>query len=99
MNDDLMNYARGETTPSRQDRPLAAKARTVYEDVRLGALMADGALALAGHVIGEVVELDEERRSYARRVTPDLNAVLIEIEVTGIEQAQKVQRSLYKRWK
>jgi len=47
----------------------------------------------------DVVELDEERRSYSRRVTPNLNAVLIEIEVTGIEQAQKVQRNLYKRWK
>ncbi len=99
MNDELMDYARGEITPRRKDRTLAAKARGVYEEVKLGALMADGALALAGHILGEVVELDEERRSYRRRVTPDLNAVLIEIEVTGIEQAQKVQRNLYKRWK
>jgi len=99
MNDELMNYARGETTPRRQDRTLAAKARGIYEEVRLGALMADGALVLSGHIMGEVVELDEERRSYSRRVTPNLNAVLIEIEVTGIEQAQKVQRNLYKRWK
>lgn len=99
MTDDLMNYARGETAPRRQDRALSAKARGIYEDVRLGALMADGALALSAHIIGEVVDLDEERRSYRRRVTPDLNAVLIEIEVTGIEQAQKVQRSLFKPWK
>lgn len=99
MNDELMSYARREVAPRRQDRTLAAKAKGIYEEVRLGALMADGALALSGHIIGEVVELDEERRSFARRATPNLNAVLIEIEVTGIEQAQKVQRNLYKRWK
>jgi len=99
MNDELMGYARGEVTPRRHDRPLAARAKGIYEDVKLGALMADGALALAGHIIGEVVELDEERRSFSRRITPELNAVLIEIEVTGVEQAQKVQRDLYKRWK
>jgi len=82
----------------REDRRIARVQRSTVNEVRLAGLRARGALALSAHIAEAVVEVDEERRVLARRAGPELHAVLIEIELTGIEQAQKVQRGLYRNF-
>jgi hypothetical protein len=97
MNNDIMGNGGGVSRW--EDRSVARAQRGVVSEVRLAGLKARGALALSSYIAEAVVEVDEERRALARRSGPELNAVLIEIEVTGIEQAQKVQRGLYKNIK
>lgn len=70
------------------------KAMEIRNETRLTALQADAALALGGHIMEGVVELDKYRRRLAQEdVTTNL--LLAEIEAETIQQVKRVQRSLF----
>lgn len=71
-------------------------ARAITDETRLTALQADAALALGGHIMEGVVNLDMHRRHLAKDDVT-LNLLLAEIEAETVQQVKAVQRSLF-RW-
>jgi hypothetical protein len=94
MHNDLIPYITGEARPRSQDRALVSQARGVYNDVRLAALKADGAMALGAHIMEGAAQLDAHRRALAGN-DPALNAILCEIELSTVRQAQIIQRQTF----
>lgn len=97
MNDDLMRFFTGERTP-RPDRAIVSQARQTRGEVQIAGFKADGAMALAGHIMEGVVDLDAHRRMLAGQ-DPLLNALLADIEQTALFSVKKIQTSLYSQWK
>lgn len=97
MHNDLIPYVTGEVRVSRHDREVAARAKRVYDEVRLSAVKADGAMALGAHIMEGTAQLDAHRRQLAGN-NEALNAVLCEIELTTIRQAQTIQRQTFNRF-
>lgn len=97
MHNDLIPYATGEIRPRRGDRELVGRAKTIYDNVRLAALEADGAMALGAHIMEGTAQLDAHRRSLAGNDAA-LNAVLCEIELNTVRQAQTIQRQAFNRF-
>lgn len=95
MNNELVRYATGEVKPLKQDRAMAVKAKKVYDEVRITGLKVDGAIALAGHVMEKVSELDAQRRALAGD-DPVTNQILVDIELHAMAQVKSIQNSLYK---
>lgn len=83
-----------DNRPSKQQRVVG---RAVVERVQLSGHQADGAIALAGHMMRELTDLDRERRTLAQDDVT-LNIVLSEIEATAIAQCKQIQRNLYSPW-
>lgn len=71
-----------------------ARAREIKNETRLTALQADAALALGGHIMDGVVQLDRVRRDLAKEDVT-LNLLLADIESETIQQVQNIQRSLF----
>lgn len=94
---DLMPYADGSQRVRRRDRDVAKDAKAVYDEVRLAAFKARGALELGAHVMDGVMELDEHRRELAGD-DPVTVGLLAEIERQAINSAKAIQRNLYNRW-
>lgn len=92
-----MKMAKGEVRPNRIDRPIADAARIVYDDVRISALQIDGAIALAGHAMEGLLELDAHRQILA---ADDLSThtLLGEIQQQAVAQVKKIQRNLFNDW-
>lgn len=80
--------------PARRDREAAARAKVVYDDVRTAGLKVEGAVALGGHIMREIVQLDDTRRDL-QGSDPVLNAILADIEMSTVRQVKKVQAELY----
>jgi hypothetical protein len=97
MSDELMRYMDGERRPARRDREVAAKAKPIHDEVRLAAFKADGAMALAGHIMEGVVGLDQHRRTLAAN-DPITNQLLADIEQQAIFSVKKIQSNLYNDW-
>lgn len=83
--------------PPREALAEGKDSRAVKRQVRQAALMADGAMALGAHIMEGVKSLDEHRRRAAGGAE-HLNAIMAEIEITALEQAQSIQRKLYNPW-
>lgn len=91
-----------ETSRDRRERLARAAAeqaaaRAITDETRLTALQADAALALGGHIMDGVTDVDKHRRSLARDDVT-LNMLLCEIEAETVQQVKAVQRSLFNRW-
>lgn len=97
MSDELMRYTSGEARVVRRDRAVAARAKSIHDEVRLAAFKADGALALAGHVMEGVVALDTHRRMLAGD-DPVTTALLADIEQQALFSVKKIQANLYNDW-
>ena len=91
---ELVRYTKGEVRPLRQDRALVAEAKEAFDEVRLTSFKVDGAIALAGHVMEKVHELDVHRRSLAGD-DPVTNQILVEVELAAMAQVRKIQAGLY----
>ncbi|MCA1701750.1 MAG: hypothetical protein LC808_00140 [Actinobacteria bacterium] len=89
---DLMPMPRGA-----RRRRMLPELKPVYEEVQLAAKKADGAMALAGHIMEEVVELDRYRRHLGSD-DATLHLLLAEIESTGVQQVKRIQRGLFNDW-
>lgn len=72
--------------------PKAAKL--IRREVQEAALKVDGAIALAAHTMGGVRDLDAHRVSLAGG-NKQLDAIMIGIEVTALDQITKIQRNLF----
>lgn len=96
MDNGLMLYSSGAPVPGR-DRKVAKQGKDVFDEVRLRGMQIDGAMALAGHIMEEAVELDAKRLSLAAG-DPMTAALLADIEATALRQAKAIQSSLYSRW-
>jgi len=57
MYNELMLYATGEVVPRRGDRPVAGRAKRIYDDVRGADLMARGAFALGADIMDQTAML------------------------------------------
>lgn len=91
MNHELIRYTSGEVVPSRTERSVARRAQRVYDDVRLRALAADGAVALAGRMMDSMARLDEKRRSLSHPEDSLLNDMLMSIQMDAIKELRKIQ--------
>jgi hypothetical protein len=80
MSSELMKYSTGEVMPPRVERGVAKEAKKIYDRTRLAAFEVDAQVALAGHAMNKVAELDETRRQLAGN-DPALNALLGDIEL------------------
>lgn len=97
MNNELILYSKGEIAVPRQERGVAARAKRIYDETRLHAMKADATLALAGHMMEGLTELDGLRK----RLSKDdmgLAMTLGEIEAMAVHQLQKVQSDLHNHW-
>jgi hypothetical protein len=97
MSGELMRYANGELRPAKLDRDIAKKAKAIQDEVRTAAFKIDGALALGGHVMEGVVELDSRRRQLAGN-DPLTNALLADIEQAALFAVKKIQSNLFNDW-
>jgi hypothetical protein len=97
MNNDLMLYTSGEARVVRRDRAVAARAKPIHDEVRLSAFKADGAMALAGHIMEGVVSLDQHRRMLAGN-DPVTNSLLADIEQQALFTVKNIQANLYNGW-
>ena len=97
MHNDLIRYASGDVTPRRTDRDVAQRAKDVYDETRLAALKVDAAMALGAHVMEGAAQLDAHRHALAGN-DQQLNAVLCNIEIDTIRQAQTIQRQTFNRF-
>lgn len=92
-----MRYSSGSQLVPRRDRAVAQQAKGTFDEVRLKALQADGAMALGNHLMQGLVALDEYRLSLAQG-DPIRSALLMEIEASTIRQCKVIQNSLYNQW-
>jgi hypothetical protein len=95
---DLMRTASGERRPlNRAERASARAAADVVNEVRLAAIEADGAMALADHIMYGLMDLDSQRKDL-QGSDPLLALMLGEIEATAVRQVKKIQNNLYTQW-
>jgi len=94
--------------PSRSRRERAADAAAVQRmawdaqvrameiriEARLTALQGDAAVALGGHLMAGMVELDRQRRHLAKEDVT-LNLLLAEIEAETVQQVRRIHGSLF----
>ena len=93
-----LGFGRGEKRPAKQrERRAAQRAQDVIDEVRLIGVKLDGAMALAGHAMQGIVELDDHRKALAKDDV-GRNLLLAEFEDTCIQQVKSIQRSLYDSW-
>lgn len=97
MSGELMEYMNGSARVARRDREVAAKAKAIHDEVRLVGFKADGAVALAGHIMEGMVGLDEHRRTLAKN-DPLTNTILADIEQQALYQVKKIQGRLFDEW-
>jgi hypothetical protein len=97
MSNELMRYTTGEARPARYDRQVARQAKPIHDEVRLSAFKADGALALAGHIMEGVASLDTHRRMLAGN-DPVTNRLLADIEQQALFSVKTIQAKLYNGW-
>jgi hypothetical protein len=94
MSSELMKYSTGEVMPSRVERGVAKRAKAIYDETRIRAFEVDAQVALAGHIMEQVVELDTQRRDLAGNEQA-LNAVLCDIELNTLRNLKKTQDGLH----
>ena len=97
MDNQLMRYSQGTEVVPKQDRAIAAKGKVTVDEVRFKALQADGAMALASHLMDGLIQLDAKAQSLAQG-DPIKMAILMEIEAGAIRQCKNIQNSLYDNW-
>lgn len=71
--------------------------QAIYEEVRLAAFKVDGAVALSGRIMEELVYLNEHRRHLAAE-DPTVNMMLADIQAETVRQVKKIQRGLFDDW-
>lgn len=94
---ELLQYASGNAPVARMDRAVAQRAKEYYDEVRLRSFRADGAMALAGHIMEGITALDARRQALAKD-DPMMNGILGQIEAVAITQARTIQENLYNPW-
>jgi hypothetical protein len=98
MSDQLIKYVNGQERAGLADRNVARHAKEIYDETRLAGFKADGVMALAGHIMEGVADLDRHRLAIAGN-DPLLNQALAEIEITAIQQARSIQMNLHSGWR
>ena len=97
MTGDLARFAKQEMSPRKQDRAVAAAAKLVFDEVRLAALKADGAIGLAGHIMEGMTGLDERRQTLSTGDRAN-DIMLTEIQIAALRAVKAIQAKLYNQW-
>lgn len=98
MRSDLMRVVQAaEPRPRGSNRAIVMAARALHDDVRLSALQVDGSLALAGHAMEGLLDLDAHRRLLAADDL-SLHTLLGEIQQQAVAQVKRIQRDLFSDW-
>ena len=95
MNNELMPYATGEVTPHKGDRRIAKRAKAIYDEVREKDMMARGAFALGADIMDQTTKLYHHGKQLSAD-DPALGRILAEELVDTVNQARRIQNSLYK---
>lgn len=83
------------TSLSRRERGTVERHRqAIKRDVQIQAAKVDGAVALAGYSMEQVIKLDNHRAALAQE-DPNRNLLLSEIEATALNQVKRIQAGLY----
>jgi hypothetical protein len=94
---ELQKYVSGQQAVAHADRQLVKQAKKVYDDVRLAAFKADGAVELGKHIMAKIAELDAARVEIAKD-DPVRNMAMAEIEMAVVRQVLSIQKSLDRGW-
>jgi hypothetical protein len=97
MSGELQRYSTGAEVPAKIDRAVSKKAKKIYDEVRLQGFKAEGATALAGHIMEQAVSLNERRQALSQG-DPVTEALLTDIQMTAMRELKKVQSSLFNDW-
>lgn len=97
MHNELMLYTQGVERAPRHDRQVAAMAKRVYDEVRLKAMEADGAMALGGHMMEGLTALNAKRQSLSNG-DPMVDVMLAEVMANTIRQCKNIQNGLFDSW-
>jgi hypothetical protein len=97
MDNSLVNYVTGSVVPAVRDRAVARKAKDIYDEVRLAGMKADGAMALAGHIMEGFNTLDSRRRALSNG-DPMNDIMLSEIQACAMLKIKQIQLNLYSQW-
>ena len=89
--------ARGEPVTRQANAAVVQAADLIYDEVRLSGLEIEGIIALAGHAMQGVMDLDAYRRSLAADDL-SLHSLLGDIQGQAIQQIKQVQRDLFSDW-
>jgi len=95
MQNELMAYNRGYLDVPRNEKSVAARAKKVYDDVRVEALKVSGTMMLGAHIMEETKQLD----AYRQKLAGDdigLDMLLTEIEAVTIVKALELQRRCFR---
>lgn len=95
MDNQIARYAKGVERPRTQaDREAAREAKEVFNEAQLTGLKIEGVIAVAGHAMQVVDQLDERRRDLAQ-ADPTKNQLLSDIELEAVRQIKKLQAKLF----
>lgn len=92
-----MRYASGEVRPTYRDRAVTKEAKRLFDKTRMAGMQVDASVALAGHIMENIAELDAKRMAIAGD-DPVLGQMLLEIEVAAVRQAKVVQSTAHSSW-
>jgi hypothetical protein len=92
-----MKYSTGEVVPPRVERGVAKEAKRIYDRTRIAGFEVDAQVALAGHAMEKIVELDGRRRELAGD-DPALNALLCDVELHTVRNIKKTQSRAQGGW-
>lgn len=94
---ELVRYAKGDVRPALRDRAVAKHGKKIYDEVRTKAMEAEGAIALAGHIMEGFLGLNEKRISLAAG-DPATNVTLVEIQNMAMAKIKAIQSSYGSDW-
>ena len=94
MKDDLIRYATGQQKPAKVDRALAAQAKAVMDQVRIGKLKKDGSDALAADIMDGWVSLNRHRQMVATG-DPFTDAGLMLVGQRALDRAIYILETVY----
>lgn len=95
MSTELERWAKPSSSliPSREERAHGKAVQRVVRETQLQGLKVDADAALAGRIMERAVDLDNHRKALANG-DPILDAILSRIELSFVDQAQRLQRNL-----
>lgn len=76
------------------EKQTARTANEIVSEVRLSALRAEGQIALAGHIMNNLTELNAHKRMLAQD-DPGLHMMLSRIEAEAGEACTRLQKNLF----
>ncbi len=92
---ELTMYSQGLLSVPRDDRAVAQRAKSVYDDTRLAAYQVTGMLQVGAHIMTGMVQLDGYRRQLAGD-DPFLNDMCLAIEANTLRNVANIHNGMFR---